>query len=568
MTTRTANLLNGSEILGYTIEKFLGSGGMGTVYQVRARDGSRFALKLIDPGVIGEREQAESTARFQREAHIQSRLNHPGLVKVHDAGTHEDQMYLCLELVDGETLREVLSRDHPLPIDWCIERFKDLSSAVAYLHDRSIIHRDLKSSNILVSRRSEFKIADFGLARAAGQTKLTQANTLIGTIGYLAPEILNGGEFTPDSDVYALGLVFYEMLTDRLPFSGRRPHEWMVNILTKDPLPLESLRKGVPPKTHELIRAMMLKKASDRPTIRDVIGFIGGTLASLERQRAPVPRDLSLSTQPKAPPPPQRAQHTGSRPPSDTQGPTPAGDEEKTVRLERRIPTADTGSTASLKGHSRAGVGLMGATIVVGLLAFMVWPGSRGQPLPAFRSKESETRSSDAGSAAPIQPTGQFSDPELRKLEPHTTEAEVEIPSDVIDSPGASVLTHRAPGSAPRPQQTASRSGGDETPPDRGNRLSQGLKERLKQLKERRDPGRSGPGDSTELPLEETPVYRDASERNSAYAQFKLAGFYERGEEGAPRDMELALEWYRKSAAGGYDLAVKRLEELGYPYEL
>ncbi|MBI2930060.1 MAG: tetratricopeptide repeat protein [Planctomycetes bacterium] len=220
----------------YTLLEELGRGGMGIVYRARDTRLQRdVALKLLRDDALIE---PEDRARFRREALAMARLSHPNVVAVHDVGEQGARPYLVMELVEGRPLTDVLK--NPPAVDPLLALMEKVARAVHHAHERGIIHRDLKPSNILVTPSGEPKVADFGIARLAGpQATLTHSGTLRGTPADMAREQIRarGEALTPQTDVYALGAILYEILTGRPPFDAPTLPELFQRILADDPAP-------------------------------------------------------------------------------------------------------------------------------------------------------------------------------------------------------------------------------------------------------------------------------------------------------------------------------------------
>jgi len=204
------------------LERFLGEGNVGAVWKGRHQGlGLDVAVKTLKPDCFGG-EDRHFRARFQREARLAARLNHPGIVRVLDFGEHDGIPYLIMEYVDGHTLEEYLRRQQAPVVE--VTGLKILlatANALAAAHDDSVVHRDLKPANLLIDKRGRLKIADFGLARESGSAALTQDKVAVGSPYYMAPEIFQTG-ITPDHriDIYALGVIGYQIAFGQLPYHG------------------------------------------------------------------------------------------------------------------------------------------------------------------------------------------------------------------------------------------------------------------------------------------------------------------------------------------------------------
>ena len=212
-------MLVGKHISGrYKILQLIGGGGMSNVYLahdiILNRD---VAMKILRYDFTNEEELHR---RFQREALSATSLTHPNIVTVYDVGEDEDMHYIVMEYIKGKTLKQYIQEFSPLSAARSVHIMKQLTSAITHAHENGIIHRDIKPQNILMDQEGNVKITDFGIATSLGATSYTQTNTVIGTVHYLSPEQARGGIATEKSDIYALGIVLYELLTGELPFSG------------------------------------------------------------------------------------------------------------------------------------------------------------------------------------------------------------------------------------------------------------------------------------------------------------------------------------------------------------
>lgn len=233
---------------------------MGDVFEGRDRLLQRpVAVKLYRATAPTDR------SRFDAEVMTLAALNHPGLVQVYDAGEHDGEGFVVLELVDGSSLRAILAERGTLPPPEAASIGALLADALAYVHARGVVHRDVTPANVLCGPDRRPRLADFGIARLLDTTRITAVDTTIGTAAYMAPEQVEGAEVTPAADVYALGLVLREALTGRPAFDGVG-HEVALARLTRDP----DVRTHIPHVWHDLLGAMTARDPGARPTAAQV----------------------------------------------------------------------------------------------------------------------------------------------------------------------------------------------------------------------------------------------------------------------------------------------------------
>ena len=260
----------GDEILHYRIVRQLGAGGMGIVYEaVDTRLGRHVALKLLPDRL---RWSPEIVERFEREARIASSLNHPNICTVYDIGIHEDRKFIVMELLEGETLRERM-HGQPLPIDLVLDVGHQIADALDAAHAKGIVHRDVKPANILINRRGQAKLLDFGVAKLgtdvhapaaetrAGSEVLTTVGMAVGSINYMSPEQARGEELDARTDLFSLGLVLYEMVTGRQAFTGATTAVVFDAILNRPPVEPRQLNDIVP---EDLQRVILRSLEKDR----------------------------------------------------------------------------------------------------------------------------------------------------------------------------------------------------------------------------------------------------------------------------------------------------------------
>ena len=257
--------LVGRRLAGFTVERELGSGGMGVVVLARQESLDRPAvLKRIHAELAAH---PDLEARFEREAIAAARLHHPNVVSVYDRFQHRGAHYIATEFVDGVDLAVVIERDGRLP--WRIAATIALETArgLEAIHAEGTLHRDLKPQNLLIGRRGEVKIADFGLALDSSGTTLTQPGTAIGTPPYMPPEQLRGERVDPRADVFALGCVLYEMLMNRPPYEvpeENAPESLLARVESGRHPRIRGRRRDVPRALERLVRQCLRPRAGRR----------------------------------------------------------------------------------------------------------------------------------------------------------------------------------------------------------------------------------------------------------------------------------------------------------------
>lgn len=242
----TPELLSGR----YEILDRLGSGGMSNVY--RATD--KILERTVAVKVLAEHlsDDERFVARFRREALAVAKLIHPNIVQVYDTGIDDGRRYIVMEYVEGRSGAQILQRHGTIEPELATEIGVQACAGLDYAHRRGIIHRDVKPGNLMITGRpvdsadTSVKLTDFGIARATAQTRITQVGSVVGTAAYLAPELVRGEEATPSTDVYALGVVLYQFLTNRLPYEGSSLAELAVRQQNEKPLPPSTYNGSVP----------------------------------------------------------------------------------------------------------------------------------------------------------------------------------------------------------------------------------------------------------------------------------------------------------------------------------
>ena len=252
----------GKTISHYKILEKLGEGGMGVVYKAEDTKLDRFvALKFLPPHLIQAEEQKK---RFIQEAKAASALDHPNISTIYEIDETEDgQMFIAMAYYEGETLK-ARTEHGPLSLEEAIDIAMQLAQGLARAHEEKIVHRDIKPANIMITHRDEVKIVDFGLAKLAGRTLLTKEGTTLGTVAYMSPEQAQGTEVDHRTDIWALGVVLYEMITGRQPFEGDYEQAVMYSIMNEDAAPMTGLRTGVPMELERIIDKALAKDPKER----------------------------------------------------------------------------------------------------------------------------------------------------------------------------------------------------------------------------------------------------------------------------------------------------------------
>lgn len=259
----------------YRLERQIGAGGMAVVYEARdLLHGGSAAIKLIREEHASDPTQRR---RFLNEGDVVDRLEHPGIVRVFERGEHGRTLYIAMELLAGRSLAELLRSGERFPLDQGLAVVRQIAAALVELHRHGIVHRDIKPENVMVvgeGRPPTVKLLDFGLAQCPTLTRLTDTGQIMGTLHHLAPEQITERSSSPASDVYALGSVFYELLTSEKPFLGENPGAVVRAILEQQPIPPGSLRSAVPPELSALVLRMLDKTPARRPSSEAVVAAI------------------------------------------------------------------------------------------------------------------------------------------------------------------------------------------------------------------------------------------------------------------------------------------------------
>lgn len=276
----------------YLVETKIATGGMSTVYRGTDNRLDRpVALKVMDSRYAGD---SQFLSRFQLEARAVARLSDPGLVAVYDQGLDGRHPFLVMELVDGGTLRELLRERGPMPPHAVVAVLRPVLGGLSVAHGAGLVHRDVKPENVLISDAGEVKLADFGLVRAIAQAGITSTSVILGTAAYLSPEQVSSGNAGPRSDVYAAGILAYELLTGVTPFTGDSALSVAYQRMDNDVAAPSSVIDGVPPQFDALVLRATAREPADRYAdaleMRAELDAFAGELR-LPAFRVPAPRN-------------------------------------------------------------------------------------------------------------------------------------------------------------------------------------------------------------------------------------------------------------------------------------
>ncbi|HEV7893571.1 MAG TPA: serine/threonine-protein kinase [Pyrinomonadaceae bacterium] len=300
------SLLLNSMVGEYRLIDFLGEGGMGEVYRgVHAKLGRVAAVKVLNPAARREHGFVE---RFFNEARIQESLHHPNIAAVYDFTEVQGQPCIIMEYVDGDTLCDRVRPYGPLPTEEALRIFSSLVDAIAYVHSHGVIHRDIKSNNVKIGTQGQVKLLDFGIAKGGASPALTQTGNVIGTIEYLSPEQLSTGHADERSDIWALGVLLYEMMTGRVPFQAPTIGALCAQISNAEYPPLRQLNPSAPADVANVVSRCLKKNAAERYQSASML--LSDVRRAADSLNAPIPQ-------------PKPARKRAARAPADPYAPPP-----------------------------------------------------------------------------------------------------------------------------------------------------------------------------------------------------------------------------------------------------
>ena len=263
----------------YEVSKELGRGAMGTVYLGKDPKINReVAIKTLRYEEIDDEQLAEVKKRFFREAEAAGKLSHPNIVTIYDVGEDYELAYMAMELLDGTDLATYCQKDNLLPPLDVIKIISSVASALDYAHTNGVVHRDIKPANIMILKNGDVKVTDFGIARVMTSSK-TQTGVILGTPSYMSPEQIAGQKVDGRSDLFSLGVVFYELLSGEKPFQGDSIATLMFNITTSAPAPIKDLIPDIPDQLVSILEKVLakdkeLRYQQGKELMRDLSEFV------------------------------------------------------------------------------------------------------------------------------------------------------------------------------------------------------------------------------------------------------------------------------------------------------
>jgi len=380
------NNLIGSQLGKYEIQNKIGQGGMGTVYKGYDPLLDRYvAVKVLAPHLVWEQEFVE---RFLREARSAARMKHPHIVTIHDVGQEGSLYYFVMEYVEGRSLDDVIRQQETFPPHKALAILRPLADALDYAHHRGLVHRDVKPANIIISTEGQAILTDFGIARAAQETRLTATGTLVGTPEYMSPEQVQGLTVDARSDQYSLAVVAYEMLGGRVPYQAESTLALMYKI-AHEPLPsIRQARPDLPMGVEAVMKKALAKEPGDRYTmVSDFVEALERALAGEEVVKAE-----TLIMKPEAITASPAVTSSASASASASARPTapPVASEAKSVSVRKRVP---------VWGWALGGVAIL--TLAIGIAMGIGRIGDRSTPTPSVRETTPVSISEDIDTPLP-----------------------------------------------------------------------------------------------------------------------------------------------------------------------
>lgn len=295
----------GRVVQQYRLESLLGEGGMGTVFLATDTQLERpVAVKMLHPHLLS---QGPFMERFRHEALILARLNHPNIAVLYSLLREGTDHFMVMEYVEGKNLESLIRTGGALAPATAAEIVRQGLEGLFHAHRKGVLHRDLKPANLMLTPEGLIKLMDFGIARVAGEQRLTQVNRVVGTLEYMAPELLQGGEPSVASDLYAMGVLLYELLSGRVPFTARTDYELIQCIIEKKPVPLRKVNEQIPRELEAIVQRALDKnpalRFADAKEFQKALQpfFADAPLLDPNRLGTPPPATDVLDIQPRRP---------------------------------------------------------------------------------------------------------------------------------------------------------------------------------------------------------------------------------------------------------------------------
>jgi eukaryotic-like serine/threonine-protein kinase len=364
-------LNEGAQIAGrYRLQDRLGFGGMSTVQLAfDERLERRVAVKLLAEHLA---EDPTFVSRFQREAQAAARLIHPNIVQVFDSGRDQasGQYFIVMEYIEGSSCAEILRDDGWVEVPEAVRIIEQACEGLHYAHRHGVVHRDVKPGNLLRSREGEVKLADFGIAKATEQSSITQVGSVLGTAAYLAPEQARGEEAGPRADLYALGVVSYQLISGRLPYDAASLTELALKQQQEEPPRLDTLVAAVSPELAEAVAIALALDPSERyETARDMGQAIGdGAHGVSPIARRPEPTHAAHATEATS----VLSSGTRVEPRSSTRGAVKPRQPRRGPVRSHDPPPAAVSSRRRRSPAGRLALALIAALALIGLIALIV----------------------------------------------------------------------------------------------------------------------------------------------------------------------------------------------------
>ena len=255
------NNIIGQKVLHYKIMEKLGEGGMGVVYKAEDTKLKRdVAIKFLPHQISANKEERQ---RFQIEAQAAAALNHPNIATIYAIEESDDEVFIAMEYINGIELKDKISKSKP-GIDESLNIIEQISQGLGAAHQKGITHRDIKSSNVMITPTGQIKIMDFGLAKVRGVSQITKFGTTLGTTAYMSPEQARGEHVDQRTDIWSLGVIAFELLTGKTPYEGEFEQAIIYSILNEEPKSPITLRKEIPIKLDKIIMKMLTKNKEHR----------------------------------------------------------------------------------------------------------------------------------------------------------------------------------------------------------------------------------------------------------------------------------------------------------------